>query len=117
MQDDPIVEEVRRVRAAHEKQFKHDIREILADAKRLEDDCRSLVVSFVGQLKPPLPTRLRRSDPVWKDPIVEEVHQLREEHAAKFNYDAAAILADARMRQGESGHRVVSYAKKKRKPT
>ena len=27
----------------------------------------------------------------WKDPIVEEVRKVREEHAAKFNYDLVAI--------------------------
>jgi hypothetical protein len=31
---------------------------------------------------------------MWKDPFVEEVHQIREEWAAKFNYDAKALLED-----------------------
>ena len=28
------------------------------------------------------------------DPIIDEIHRLREEHAAKFNYDAAQIVED-----------------------
>ena len=31
---------------------------------------------------------------MWKDPFVEEIHQIREEWAAKFNYDAKALLED-----------------------
>ena len=31
---------------------------------------------------------------MWKDPIVDELHQIREEWAAKFNYDAKALLED-----------------------
>ena len=29
---------------------------------------------------------------MWKDPIVDEIHRIREEWAAKFNYDAKALL-------------------------
>ena len=29
-----------------------------------------------------------------KDPVVEEVRKVREEHAAKFNYDLDAIYRD-----------------------
>ena len=43
-----------------------------------------------------------------KDEIVEQVRQVREQQAAKLNFDLKAILADARERQKESGHRVVS---------
>lgn len=116
MSDDPIVNEVRRVRARHETKFGHDIRAILNDAKRLEGECRGLLVSFAGKPKPTLPAH-RHADSeesVWKDPVVEKVHQLREEHAAKFNFDPAAILADARKRKGGSGQRVVSYLKRKK---
>ena len=33
---------------------------------------------------------------MWRDPIVEELHRIREEHAAKFNYDPEAIAQDWR---------------------
>ena len=32
------------------------------------------------------------------DPIVEEIRKIREAHAAKFNYDTNAILADIKKR-------------------
>ena len=44
---------------------------------------------------------------MWEDPIVEEVRKAREEHAAKFDYDLAAICRDLREKQTESGRRVV----------
>ncbi len=43
----------------------------------------------------------------WKDEIVEEVRKIRDEHAAKFNYDISAICADIRQKQIESGRNVV----------
>jgi hypothetical protein len=50
-----------------------------------------------------------------KDAIVNEVRQVREEHAARFKYDLKAIIADARKRQKHSGHPVVSFAPKPKK--
>ena len=29
---------------------------------------------------------------MWKDPFVDEIYRIREEWAAKFNYDAKALL-------------------------
>jgi hypothetical protein len=34
-----------------------------------------------------------------QDPIVEEIHKLREAHARKFNYDLHAMLEDIRKRE------------------
>ena len=50
-----------------------------------------------------------------KDEIVEQVRQVREQQAAKFNFDLKAILADARKRQKDSGHRVASFVTKPKK--
>ena len=47
-----------------------------------------------------------------KDEIVEQVRQVREQQAAKLNFDLKAILTDARKRQKVSGHRIVSFAAK-----
>lgn len=44
-----------------------------------------------------------------KDEIVEQVREVREQQAAKLNFNLKAILADARPRQKASGHRVVSF--------
>jgi len=49
---------------------------------------------------------------MWKDHIVEEVRKVREEHAAKFNFDVRAVVEDARKRQHTSRHKVVSFVPK-----
>jgi len=51
-----------------------------------------------------------------KDPIVEEVRKYRMEHTRKFNFDLAAICADLKRIERESGHRVVRLAPRKLKP-
>ena len=48
-----------------------------------------------------------------KDPIVEEVRQVRAEHAKRFNYDLKAIFADIRKQQEESGREYVSFPAKR----
>ena len=50
-----------------------------------------------------------------RDEIVEQVRKIRERNAAKFNYDLKAMFADARKRQRDSGHPVVSFAPKPKK--
>lgn len=50
-----------------------------------------------------------------RDPIVDEVRRAREREAARHAFDVKAILAAARRRQGRSGHRVVSLARKNQK--
>lgn len=41
------------------------------------------------------------------DPIVASVRKIRDELAAKFNYDVDAILADIRRREVEHGGRLI----------
>jgi hypothetical protein len=41
------------------------------------------------------------------DPIVDEIHRGRREHAAKFGHDIYKIIADLKSREGASGHPVV----------
>ena len=48
---------------------------------------------------------------MWEDPIVAEVHRIREELAARFNHDIHAMFADMRERQSALGSRLVSLAK------
>ena len=45
---------------------------------------------------------------MWKDPIVEEVRRNREEYAARFNHDLAAICGDLRERQQKSDREIIS---------
>jgi hypothetical protein len=44
---------------------------------------------------------------MWEDPIVAEVHRIREQLAAKFGFDSKAIFADLRDRQSALGTRLV----------
>ncbi len=45
---------------------------------------------------------------IWNDEIVDEVRKVRDEHAAKFDYDISAICADIRKKQIESRRKVVA---------
>ena len=47
---------------------------------------------------------------MWRDPIVEEVQRIREEYAARYNYDIKAICRAAREQQKTSGHKIVSLS-------
>jgi hypothetical protein len=46
------------------------------------------------------------------DPIVGAVRQVREQLAAKFNYDVHAIFADMRAREKQIGERLIRHPKK-----
>jgi hypothetical protein len=43
------------------------------------------------------------------DPIVEEVRAIREQLAARFDFDIRAIVADAQRRQAMSKRKIVSF--------
>ena len=45
---------------------------------------------------------------MWEDPIVAEVRRVREQYAARFNYDIKAICRHAREQEKKSGHEVLS---------
>ena len=51
------------------------------------------------------------------DPIVEEVRQARQQHAAKFNYDLQAIYQDLKQQEAASGWRIVTFPPRKRRYT
>ena len=53
---------------------------------------------------------------MWRDEIVEEVRRIREAHAARFNYDLDAIVADFRKREEEGEHEVVCFPPRRREP-
>ncbi len=50
---------------------------------------------------------------MWTDPIVEELHKIREEHAAKFNFNLLAMVRDYQKQQQQSGGEVVSFVEKR----
>jgi len=47
------------------------------------------------------------------DPIVDDIRQIRDQLAAKFNYDVTAIARDARARQKATKRTVVSLKPRK----
>lgn len=47
------------------------------------------------------------------DPIIEELHRIREEYAASFNYDLNAIVADLKAKQAKSERKVVRLEPKR----
>ena len=50
---------------------------------------------------------------MWNDPIVEEVRNVRNEHAKKFNYDLGAIVADLKKQQKGSKRKFITLPPKK----
>ena len=46
---------------------------------------------------------------MFQDPIVEEVRAIREQLAARFNFDIRKIVEDAQRRQATSQSRIVSF--------
>ena len=48
-----------------------------------------------------------------KDPIVEEVRRIRDELSARFDYNIAAIVENARKEQKISGRKTVSFPPRK----
>jgi hypothetical protein len=53
----------------------------------------------------------------WNDEIVEEVRRVRNEHAARFDYDISAICADIRLKQAMDGRKVISRDKNEKRET
>jgi hypothetical protein len=50
---------------------------------------------------------------MWKDPIVEETHALRDAYAKSFNYDMQALRQDILKKQALHPERLVSYPPRK----
>jgi len=44
---------------------------------------------------------------MWEDPIVAEVHRIREKLAAKYDFDVGAFFADLRARQELLGCKLI----------
>jgi hypothetical protein len=53
---------------------------------------------------------------MWRDEIVEEIRRIRQEQAARFGYNIAAIVADSRRRQQEGNRKVVSFPPRRTRP-
>ncbi len=52
------------------------------------------------------------NEELWnEDLIVAELRQIREEHAAQFNYDILAIVHSLQQEEAQSGCQLVSFAR------
>ena len=47
------------------------------------------------------------------DPIIAEIRAIRDEHAARFNYDVKVIFRDIQAKQKASGRKYVRYPPKR----
>lgn len=50
---------------------------------------------------------------MWRDNIVEEIRNIREDHAAKFNYDLDSIYRDIKEKEKKSGRKIISLVPKR----
>ncbi len=50
------------------------------------------------------------------DPIVDEIRQVRETHAARFNYDLRAIYHDLKKQEQQSQRTFVTYSPRHIRP-
>ncbi|CAN5736336.1 hypothetical protein BH20ACI4_BH20ACI4_06420 [soil metagenome] len=48
------------------------------------------------------------------DPIIEEIHKMREEYAAKFDFNIDEMFKDLREKQSQSNREIVSFVKVKK---
>jgi hypothetical protein len=51
---------------------------------------------------------------MWRDPIIEQIHKIRQEHAGKFNFDLKAIFADLKEQEKKSEIKLISLPVKRR---
>ena len=53
---------------------------------------------------------------MWQDPIVQEIREIREAHAAKFNFDLQAIYDALKAEEEKSTREKVSFPPKRIEP-
>jgi hypothetical protein len=53
---------------------------------------------------------------MWEDPIVAEIRRIREEYAARFNYDLWAMYEDLKEQERKSGRKFVSHPPRRIQP-
>lgn len=52
---------------------------------------------------------------MWIDPIIDEIHIIREMHARRFKFDMDAIFSDWLEKQRHSGRTYVSFPQQNRR--
>lgn len=49
---------------------------------------------------------------MWNDPIIDEIHKFRDQHASKFDYDMRRIFEDLKKQEKELGLTTVALPPK-----
>lgn len=49
---------------------------------------------------------------MWHDPIVDDIHKIRETYAAKFNHDIAAMVRDLQQKAKERQAHAIEFLPK-----
>jgi hypothetical protein len=52
---------------------------------------------------------------MWNDPIVAELHRVRERHARKFGYDLRRMFVDLKEAQSKLAGKVVAMPRKRKR--
>jgi hypothetical protein len=115
MFDDPIVEEIQKIREEYAQQFNYDLDAIYHDLKEQESrSSRTFVDRPVTSGEKPVPGYGDSEEQrAWNDPMVDEIHKIREAYLERFNYDMDAIYRDLKERERQSG-RVIADRSQKR---
>lgn len=50
---------------------------------------------------------------MWKDPIVEELHKIRGQNAAKFDFNLLAMVKDYQKQEQQGGRKVASFVQRR----
>jgi hypothetical protein len=126
--NDPIVDEVRRIKDELAARFNYDLKAIYEHLKQREMEREEKTGRKIGSAPPreadsrpaaPAATGLGSADATLPeesvaDPFVDEIRKYRDAHAARFNYDLKAIYEDIKRREKEwekkLGRKFVSYA-------
>jgi hypothetical protein len=54
----------------------------------------------------------KKQKPYWSDPIMEEIYQMREEHAKSFNYDTQAMFEELYIYQKKLAKQGIQFVNK-----
>lgn len=134
--NDPIVDEVWRIKDELAARFNYDLKAIYEHLKQREKEReektgRKFVSHPPRRVEPPpappptataAPASANATSPegAMNDPFIDEIRQYRDAHAARFNCDLKAIYEDIKRREKEreekTGCKFVSYASRPVEP-
>lgn len=100
---DPIVDEIHKVREEYAQRFNYDMAAICRDLRERQAKSGRPVV----KRSPKGPEKTASEFPAFDDPIVDEIHKIREAYLEKFDHDMNAIYRDLKDSEQQSGRLLV----------